>query len=244
MERKEWFASWFDTNYYHILYQSRDDVEATEFIERLVHFMRLKPNTPVLDLACGKGRHAKTLADLGLNVTGLDLSENSIHEARKHSCTNLTFGVHDMREVYNDTFEVVFNLFTSFGYFDDQKDNEKVIKAVYEMLTDSGFFVIDFMNATRVIEQLVNKETKTAGGIEFRLSRSVINEHIVKQIDFDDKGEHFHFEERVQALRLNDFRNLLEKNGFEIVHLFGNYTLDSFEEKNSERLIIIAKKIT
>ena len=99
MKKAEWFAEWFDTSYYHILYQHRNDVEANAFIERLVAHLSLKPGSKVLDLACGKGRHAVMFHKLGMEVLGVDLSSNSIQIAKENSCQGLAFDVHDMREV-------------------------------------------------------------------------------------------------------------------------------------------------
>ena len=128
MEKNDWFASWFDTNYYHLLYKNRNDDEARLLIEHLVGYLNLAPNSKVLDLACGKGRHSITLNELGFDVLGIDLSSNSIEEAKQFENETLHFDVCDMRNSFTkNTFDVVFNLFTSFGYFDNKSDNEKVI---------------------------------------------------------------------------------------------------------------------
>lgn len=244
MEQKEWFASWFDTSYYHTLYRSRDDEEANRFIRNLLSFLSLPNEAKVLDLACGKGRHAITLSEYGLNVTGADLSANSIQLAKSAENKRLKFLVHDMRLPLADKFDAVFNLFTSFGYFDDLKDNEKVIQSVNQMLNARGIFVIDFMNAFKVVESLVPAEVKTVDGITFSISRKFDGQHIFKNIQFSDEGQNFDYTERVQFLIEKDFRNLLVANGFEIIDLFGDFDLHPFEKETSDRLIIIAQKTT
>ncbi len=83
--KKEWFASWFDSPFYHILYKNRDDEEAQQFISNLIQHIHLKKNAKVMDLACGKGRHARMLHQEGLRVLGVDLSPNSISAAKKLS---------------------------------------------------------------------------------------------------------------------------------------------------------------
>jgi len=80
---QNWFASWFDTPYYHILYKERNYREAQIFMDNLTHYLNLPEKAKVLDLACGKGRHAIYLNQLGFEVIGADLSENSIAEASK-----------------------------------------------------------------------------------------------------------------------------------------------------------------
>lgn len=243
MKSKEWFESWFDTTYYHSLYKNRDESEAKQFISKLVSFLNPKSGTKVLDLACGKGRHSITLNELGMNVLGVDLSQNSILNAKKFENETLKFDVHDMRaSIENHSFEIIFNLFTSFGYFDDYSDNEKVIQAIHSMLSHNGKLVIDFMNSEKVIQNLVSEETKIEDGITFNISRNYDGNHIFKNIKFEDHDNKFHFTERVQALKYNDFEKLLLNAGFEIDHSFGDFNLNTFHPQSSDRLIIIATK--
>lgn len=244
MSKKEWFEEWFDTSYYHTLYKHRNDEEAAQFIERIVAELPLKTGAHVLDLACGKGRHSITLNKLGFNVLGVDLAANSIEKAQVFKNETLQFSVHDMREIIaNQKFAAIFNLFTSFGYFDSINDNSKVIQAIDEMLEDEGLLIIDFMNATRVINQLVLQEIQTIDGLTFEITRNYDGTHIFKRIQFNDQGKAFDFTERVQALKIGDFTQLLVNNGFEIIRTFGDFQLNDYQENDSDRLLIIAKKI-
>ena len=243
MSKKEWFEEWFDTSYYHTLYKHRNDEEAAQFIERIVAELPLKTGAHVLDLACGKGRHSITLNKLGFNVLGVDLAANSIDKAQVFKNKTLQFAVHDMRElIANQKFAAIFNLFTSFGYFDSINDNSKVIQAIHEMLEDEGLLIIDFMNATRVINQLVLQEIQTIDGLTFEITRNYDGTHIFKRIQFNDQGKAFDFTERVQALKIGDFTQLLVNNGFEIMRTFGDFQLNDYQENDSDRLLIIAKK--
>ncbi|MNF34477.1 Glycine/sarcosine N-methyltransferase [compost metagenome] len=236
-----WFSSWFDTPYYHILYKERNYREAQIFMDNLTHYLNLPEKAKVLDLACGKGRHSIYLNQLGFNVIGADLSENSIAEASKNSNETLHFQVHDMREVFEDKFDAIFNLFTSFGYFENDEDNLTTLKAIKASLTEYGFAVIDFMNVTQVIDTLVPEETKTVEGIDFHIKRYVKDGHIFKEIDFEDKGQKFHFTEKVKALTLKDFEALMEEAGIFLLDVFGDYKLKKFHKTESERLIMIFK---
>ncbi|HRN98840.1 MAG TPA: methyltransferase domain-containing protein, partial [Flavobacterium sp.] len=132
----QWYASWFDTPYYHILYKDRDYHEAQLFMDNLTGYLNLPEKAKILDLACGKGRHSVYLNQLGFDVTGADLSANSIAQASQHQNPTLHFKVHDMREPFEEKFDAVFNLFTSFGYFDDDNDNLRTLKAIHESLND------------------------------------------------------------------------------------------------------------
>lgn len=97
-QKKAWYASWFDTPYYHILYKDRDYDEAQLFIDNLTHYLNIAEDATILDVACGKGRHAIYLNSLGYDVVGTDLSSNSIEEAKAFENEKLHFEVHDMRE--------------------------------------------------------------------------------------------------------------------------------------------------
>ncbi|MEO8515100.1 MAG: class I SAM-dependent methyltransferase [Flavobacterium sp.] len=238
---KNWFASWFDTPYYHILYKERNDAEAHLFMDNLTHYLNLPEEAKILDLACGKGRHSIYLNQLGYDVTGADLSENSILEASKSSNEKLHFKVHDMRIPFEEKYDAVFNLFTSFGYFDNDEDNFNTLKSIKESLTEYGFAVIDFLNADYVIKNLVKEEVKTVDNIDFHIKRFVKDGHIYKEINFEDKGEKFHFTEKIKALTLTDFETLMEKADIYLLDIFGDYKLRKFFKNESERLIMIFK---
>jgi SAM-dependent methyltransferase len=238
---KNWFVSWFDTPYYHILYKERNYREAQVFMDNLTHYLNLPEKAKVLDLACGKGRHSIYLNQLGYEVLGADLSENSIAEANKNQNKTLHFKVHDMREPFEDKFDAIFNLFTSFGYFENEEDNLTTLKAMKESLTEYGFAVIDFMNVTQVVNNLVAEEIKTVENIDFHIKRYEKEGYIYKEIDFEDQGEKFHFTEKVKALTLKDFEELMEEAGIYLLDIFGDYKLKKFQKTESERLIMIFK---
>lgn len=236
-----WFASWFDTPYYHILYKERNDDEAQLLMDNLTHYLNLPEEAKILDLACGKGRHAIYLNSLEYDVTGADLSENSIAEASKFANEKLHFKVHDMREPFEEKYDAIFNLFTSFGYFEDDADNYKTLKAIHNSLTETGFAVLDFMNVDYVLANLVPEEVKTVDGIDFHLKRYLKDGHIYKEIDFEDQGKKYHYTEKVQALRLEDFEKMMDKAGIFLLDLFGDYKLRKYYKTQSERLIMIFK---
>lgn len=240
-EKNTWFASWFDTPYYHILYKDRDYEEAQVFMDNITNYLNLPEDSKILDLACGKGRHSIYLNQLGYDVTGADLSENSIAEASKFSNNKLHFTVHDMRVSFDEKFDAIFNLFTSFGYFENDEDNLTTLKAIKESLSEYGFAVIDFMNVHHVIKNLVPEETKTVEGIDFKIKRYVEDGHIFKEIDFEDKGEKFHFVEKVQALTLEDFEEMMDEADIFLLDTFGDYKLKKFYKNESERLIMVFK---
>ncbi|MBL4625376.1 MAG: class I SAM-dependent methyltransferase [Flavobacteriales bacterium] len=242
MGNKQWFETWFDSPYYYTLYDHRNYEEAETFIRNILGYLNPKANASFLDLACGAGRHSKFINSFGHFVTGVDLSPNSIVSANKLSNNSLNFFVHDMRSrIKAQSFDYVFNLFTSFGYFENQEDNLKVLQAINSELNKNGTVIIDFMNTTKVIKNLVTKETIEKQGITFNIKRAFIDGIITKQISFRDNSKEHQFEERVQAIYLKDFTKLCNQAGFSIVKVFGNYALEKFDKDQSDRLIMVLR---
>ena len=238
-----WFAHWFDSPYYHSLYKNRDEREAKIFIDNLIDYLQIPKGSKLIDIACGKGRHAKYFNQKGMDVVGVDLSLNSIKTAKKDENKNLQFSLHDMRENYQeDTFDVVTNLFTSFGYFENNKDEQKAINAMASNLKKEGLLIIDFMNAKKVIANLVLNEQKRIDGIQFDIIRQVKDGYILKDICITDGKEQQQFQEKVKAITLADYSGFIDNAELKIIDIFGNYKLDNFDEKISDRLILICKK--
>ncbi len=238
-----WFEAWFDSPYYHLLYKNRNEEEAQFFIDNLVKELNLNKGAKILDLACGKGRHAIHLNSLGYDVTGIDLSEESINIARKAENETLAFFVHDMRELYwSNYYNCILNLFTSFGYFDDENDNLKTLQSVYDSLKPGGVFVIDFFNAAKVERELIAAEIVTADDTEFHISRQIKDGYILKDIEVRKGGTVHRFMEKVQLLQKENFQKWFASTGFEITDVWGDYSLNAFNPETSPRLIITVKK--
>jgi SAM-dependent methyltransferase len=246
-EKKQWFELWFDSPLYHILYKNRNQEEANQFIDNVVKHLKIK-NASILDLACGKGRHAYHLAQKGFDVVGVDLSPESIqHAAGMYQLPNIEFYIHDMRLPFRvNYFDYIFNLFTSLGYFNDLKENEKVFESMHTGLKKNGCILIDFMNAEKVVNNLVFRENKEIDGYLFYIRREIKNGKIIKHIQIekeaDGKNKIWMFREEVQILNQHHFHTFLNNTGFSLVKEFGDYQLNPFHPKTSERYILLAKK--
>ncbi|MFT4827179.1 MAG: SAM-dependent methyltransferase [Paracoccaceae bacterium] len=238
----EWFGTWFDSEYYHTLYKDRDHTEAEAFVQKLAEYLTPKADDLILDLACGKGRHSIHLNKMGYTLEGCDYSANSIKKARESENEKLHFYEHDMRDTLPKKYDYILNLFTSFGYFNTQKEHLSTLTHLYEGLKENGTLVIDYMNVDYVLPNLVSKETLMIDGIEFYIKRELSDGKIIKHIAFEvEDGWHYH-KEKVSALRLDDFTKWLELVGFTLKETFGNYDLQKFDSKTSPRLILVAQK--
>lgn len=236
----DWFTSWFNTKYYHILYKNRNTEEAQLFMRNITRFLQLPEKSHILDLPCGKGRHSIYLNSLGYKVTGVDLSENSILHAKQFETNDLNFDVFDMRNSISNTYDAIFNLFTSFGYFEDDKDEIQVLKNMKNGLGTHGVLVMDFLNVVNVKNNLVTKEIKIIDDIEFHIEREIKDGFVLKHISFADKGEDYSYTEYVKYLDLEKFESFFAEAGLKIKHIFGDYQLSEFDSERSDRLIFIA----
>ena len=242
-DKSDWFKSWFNSPYYHILYRDRDNIEAENFISLLFRYLNPSMDVKILDVACGQGRHAIHMNKLGYNVDAFDLSENSIMNARLHENEKLHFFINDIRSPLKlGHYNLAFNLFTSFGYFSEEDDNYQSIEAIANSLTKKGLFIMDFMNVDKVINDLVSSEIKTINGISFIINREVIDGFIIKNIAFIDKGRKFSYQERVKAITLSDFERYFKAAGLKLTTTFGDYKLSAFDNTTSDRLIMIVSK--
>ena len=238
---RPWFEYWFNSPYYHELYSNRDFEEAKNFINNIVHQLALKPDARVLDLACGKGRHTAQLASHGFRVSGIDLSEQNIVSAR-NQYPECKFIRADMRHALPATYDAIFNVFTSFGYFEDSNDNRKVIQNMCRALNPAGWLVLDYLNPEYVIQNLVTEEEVVRGDRTFQIHRSIQDDWVIKRIVFSDSGQKFRVEERVRLFSLDAFLNLLSPHPMKMVHTFGNYALEPFQSDVSERMIMLIQK--
>ncbi|MEM7548171.1 MAG: class I SAM-dependent methyltransferase [Bacteroidota bacterium] len=242
-DAKEWFGEWFDSPYYHILYKKRDYSEAQYFIDKVKEHLNFKPSNKILDLACGKGRHSIYLNSKGLNVVGLDLSEQNIAFAKSFENEKLKFFVHDMREPFREgAFCFVLNMFTSFGYFDFKEEDQQVINSISTNLKPGGELLLDFLNPYRVVHKLVASEKKIVENIEFNISRKFEEGFIKKDISFEDHNKTYQFQEKVRAIRKSTFEEYFQNAGLSVQGIFGDYNLNSYDKESSERMIFICKK--
>lgn len=243
-KQKEWFANWFDSRFYPLLYDNRDMEEASGFVSSLLAFLQPPPGSRIVDIACGEGRFARQLEHQGHDVTGIDLSESRIEKARELENEHLRFYVHDMRfPFYINYFDYAFNFFTSFGYFDTARDNHMAAHAFAASLKKGGTLVIDYFNEQYIEQELVPEETVTKAGITFHIRRRIEEGKIVKNISLtDERGAVHHYQERVSAFRLEDFTRLFAAEGLSLEHHFGDYGLQAFDPGRSPRLIMVFKK--
>lgn len=243
MPHKKWFENWFNSPYYHILYQNRNDEEAEFFIDNLCTYLKPSLDALLLDVACGRGRHAVYLNKKGYGVTGIDLSSSNIAFAQQFKNKRLHFQIHDMRHIFQvNSFDIALNLFTSFGYFETIEEHISALQALQKSLKENGLLVLDYFNADKIIRHLSHQEVKHVDGIDFYINKQIRDEKIVKRISFEHRDTKHVFEEEVKAFTYSDFENLFNQSGFTVIKHFGDYSLNDFDTTHSDRLIFICQK--
>lgn len=242
----EWFENWFDTEYYHKLYFQRDAREAEDFIARLIAHLNPAPGSNMLDVACGRGRHSLTLANLGFNVTGIDLSEQSISAAKAFESDSLEFFQHDMRQPFRiNYYDYAFNFFTSFGYFRTRREHDAAIRTIARSIHLEGTLVIDYLNVHYAEDHMVHEADIEVEDYNFHITKWMDESYFHKKIEVehDSFTEPHIFTEKVAKFSLGDFTEMLAYHGMQIREVFGNYNLGPYHIRNTPRMIMIAKKI-
>lgn len=245
-----WYEDWFDSADYELVYDRRDLTEAervADLIERTVH---PEAGANVLDVGTGRGRHARVLARRGYRVTGLDLSANAIATAQRRAAEErltpeqIVFVQGDMRlPHFQQRFDGVVNLFTSFGFFDDDADHQRTIRAMASALKPGGWLVQDFLNAPYVRAHLVPEDEKTVDGVHVRQERWLDGERVKKRITITNGTADPHtFTESVHLLTRDDFAQMYAAAGLRLTHTFGDYN-GAPRTDQSPRLILMAEKL-
>lgn len=246
MEGSEsWFKEWFNSPYYHQLYFDRDDNEASSFISRLIAHLSPPPGALMLDIACGKGRHSKLLSEKGFDVTGIDLSFDSIDEAARYQTDTLHFYQHDMRLPFRiNYFDYAFNFFTSFGYFHTEREHYNAIRTISQSLKPGGTLVLDYLNVHFAEDHLVHITEKKMGDVTFYITKWFDETHFYKKIviEDDNKEEPLTYLEKVAKFNLGDFNDMFAFHGLQTQEIFGDYQFSSYDVKKSPRMIMIARK--
>jgi SAM-dependent methyltransferase len=242
----DWFEAWFDSPLYEKLYANRDQEEARQLITFLEKAILLDLNSKILDLGCGRGRHAISLARKGYHVTGVDLSERAIETAQEKAVneglSRVHFQVGDMREPLPQKFDVILNLFTTFGYFVDDDENARVLDSVVQMLKTDGIFVLDYLNAAQVIDTLIPEESGQFQDIDYTIKRYLKEGSIHKDITFKKEATESEktYSEKVKLYDAEWFRQQMNERKLKIDHIYGDYEGGEYEEENSPRLLIIS----
>jgi SAM-dependent methyltransferase len=232
---------WFETAYYDLLYNNRDEDEAAVLIHQLFKLLPPANESVFLDVACGNGRHAAIMQEYG-KVIGFDLCLQKIKVANQRKLGNASFFCHDMLDPLDiPKVDYAFNLFTSFGYFDNPNDDDTALSNISQAMKNGAYFIQDYFNIDYIKANIITQENFLKEDIRFVISRKIDNNFVKKSIQVQDKGNVYNFEEQVRIYDRDSLKALHIANGLNPQFIFGDYDLSDFN-RNSPRLIIISKK--
>ncbi|WP_103108679.1 class I SAM-dependent methyltransferase [Brevibacillus reuszeri] len=242
---EEWFERSFREDYV-LVYRHRDDSAADGEIANLLERLPIKSTGRVLDLCCGSGRHSRALARRGYDVVGVDLSPVLLQLAEEQNTfPQLSFARCDMRNIpYKGEFDIVVNLFTSFGYFSSDEENATVIRNMSQALKTQGEVIIDYLNPAYVTANLVAESTKEVGEMLIKEKRWIENGFVKKRIEIHEgaNSEPREYHEQVRLFEVEQMISMLEQSGFGQIQVFGNYQFEEYVANESPRMIFYAIK--
>jgi SAM-dependent methyltransferase len=237
-----WYESWFADPRYLALYKHRDDTEADQMVSLIERTIGIDTSRSILDIPCGTGRHLTAFANRGYrHLGGRDLSQQFIeiamNDAREHNFT-IGYSIADMRDPIQNTYDIVLNLFTSFGYFDDA-ENMNALRNITSAVTRGGYFIMDFLNAANINAGLKMSERFTLDGYgEVAIRKEVINGVVNKHIHFASDGKEF-----IESVRLytkDELLSLIGQCSLSIFNIYGDYHGAAYSSE-SPRVIIFAR---
>ena len=173
------------------------------------------------------------------------IAPENIAQARQQERALLQFAVHDMRQpIEAPPFDAVLNLFTSFGYFDNESEHQAALHTMASALKPNGVLVIDYLNVDNVRANLVPLEEVEINRIRFTIRRKESATQFIKEITVEDPAmkQPLHFEETVAKFQQADFERMLSKEDLKIRAALGDYSLNAYDPVQSPRLILIAER--
>lgn len=240
-----WFKKWFESPDYLTVYSHRDENDADRLTKLILDNVTLPPGSKILDAGCGAGRHVLKFSEAGFKTFGFDLSINLLKQAKQNLIKNgkeVNLFRSDVREAYvKKEFNMVLNLFTSFGYFDSDEENFLFIKNAVNFLLPEGYYVLDYFNKDYLENNLVKESEREVGKYIVKEERKIVEDRIVKHIVIRYNGTKKEFKESVKIYEPSTLIEIFSESGYTLHKLFGNYDGDDFNGLKSERFIAIFK---
>ena len=229
---------------YSDLYSHRDDESARRETDMLLDLLGCEGSARILDAACGDGRHLASLLSRGLDAFGIDLSPSLLRRAAGRGQLAGRLARADMRSIpFVGSFDIVVNMFTSFGYFLRDEDNRAVVLQLAGCLVPEGRLVLDHINRSHVVSTLRPESRRSVDGRDILESRRIEGGRVVKsvvELVSEGPGRELYVES-VRVYEPEEMIELLESAGLVDVRLAGYYDGRPLES-DSTRMVALARK--
>jgi len=244
-----WYEETFGRDYLS-LYPHRNDEEAARDISDLLKLIDPHKEARLLDLCCGAGRHLMALRRVGFSqLTGLDLSADLLAEARSQldnaGMDDVQLVRADMRDIpMTGLYSTIVSLFTSFGYFVDRQDDERVLASAYRALASNGTFVLDTLNRGQVLASLVPEEEKELGDMHVYIRRRITDDglRVEKETRVTQPGSpETMYSESVRMYEREEIEGMLAEIGFVNTRFFGDLQGQAYSS-SSPRMVFATSK--
>ena len=250
MRDTPWYETFFDAFYLRQYGPVLLDELSDRQVDRIIDMLDLEPGTKVLDLACGHGRHAIRLAKRGMDVTGLDLSEVFLERAEadaKEAGAEVRWVRADMREIpFEAEFQVVINIFTAFGYFEDDEEDAKVFGAVSRALRPGGRLLVETIHRDNLMARYQRRMFEHHETDQVIVLHDHVLDLVHGRVDDDvrvvEKGEmRPPRRTSVRLYTVPEFRRMLESAGMELDGAYGGLAGKDLTLE-STRLVVVGRK--
>ena len=243
-----WWALNFNELYLRMVETILTPERTDQEVAGVTNLLNLRPGARILDLCCGQGRHAVPLVQAGHRVTGLDRSTYLLgraQQAAEEGGVEVQWVLGDMRRLpWRGQFDACINLFTAFGYFDEEADNQQVLHEIYRSLKSGGQVLLDVSNRDYYLLHLWPRAWRRQG-------RAII----LEETSFDPKtcrftttfswldgGKAESLTHSVRHYTAPELSAMLRSAGFSPTTIYGSFDASEFE-MYSKRLIVVARKM-
>lgn len=243
-DTKPWYEAFFGADYL-VQYEHTTTTQEVDGLEKILH---LRPKSRILDLACGAGRHAIELAARGYAVVGYDLSEALLRAARanaRRAGVKVTFVRGDMRDLpWKGEFDAAINMFTSFGYFDREAEDRKVLVGVAAALRPRGKFLMERFNRDSMAANLPSQSWEVRGDGSIVLYDDTFDvlrgRYETRQIVIDREGTREH-RGSVRAYTFPELKEFFDDAGLFVHRVLGGLDRSPYTA-HSRRMVLYAVK--